>query len=64
MEISETIQTIMRLCAWNSREIICKPEYRAIVNNYSSNKNGRGRGGGGADLLSLLWVRPCLITEN
>ena len=42
MEISETIQTITRLCAplcaRNSRERICKPEHRAIVN--SSNKNG------------------------
>ena len=34
MEISETIQTIGRLCARNSRESICK----ASVN--SSNKNG------------------------
>ena len=38
MEISETIQTITRLCAWNSRESICKPERRAIVD--SSNKYG------------------------
>ena len=38
MEISETIQTITRLCARNSRESICKPEHRAIVN--SRNKNG------------------------
>ena len=36
MEISETIQTNMCLCTRNSRESICKPEHRVIVN--SSNK--------------------------
>ena len=53
MEISETIQTITRLCAWNSRESICKPEHRAIVN--SSNKNGS---------LILQWNESYILFQS